>query len=394
MNLLFIQGGSRWKFDNEGNVYTDSNFNEHVWDRYRALCDHLTVILRREETIYTVDEARKRFNPYDFSKSSYIALPDIYRPIKNVISYSKRRVVEKTISEEIKKADRIIVRSLGNIYTNTAVKYAEEYNKPFLVEVTGFAFESMWYHSFHGKLVAIPKEIQYKHLMKGVDYALYVTNKALQKRYPARGKMIGCSDVELPEIDESLLENRLEKVRSHSGRYVLGTAAFLDVGWKGQKYVIKALRYLRDLGIDKFEYEMAGAGTGKELSELIKKMNMEDRVRIIGALPHEHIFSWLEHIDIYIQSSFMEGLCRSIVEAMSTACPVICSDVGGNNELVDRNCLFKKGNYMDLAKKLEEVDDDWAEKQSITNFEKVHEYSKEILEKKRYDFYQQFMKLE
>ena len=51
MKILFVQGGSRWKYDAEGALYTDSNFSEAVWERYRALGE-LTVLLRREYRIY------------------------------------------------------------------------------------------------------------------------------------------------------------------------------------------------------------------------------------------------------------------------------------------------------------------------------------------------------
>lgn len=139
----------------------------------------------------------------------------------------------------------MIIRSLGNIYTNTALKYAQKYHKPYLVEVTGFAWESLWYHSLHGKFVAGFKENQYKRLMKNVKYGVYVTNEALQKRYPCKGEMLGCSDVELMPSDDKLLENRILKIQKNTGRIVLGTAAFLDVGWKGQEYVIRAMGELK-----------------------------------------------------------------------------------------------------------------------------------------------------
>lgn len=391
MKLLFVQGGSRWKLDTDGNVYTDSNFNEHIWNRYRQFCDHLTVILRGESKIYSVEEAQKNFNFYNIRKSSFVVLPDIYRPLKNIASFSKRKEIKEKIENEVKNSDKLVIRSLGNIYTNTALKFARKYNKTYLVEVTGFAWESLWYHSFHGKLVAWFKEQQYKHLMRDVDYAVYVTNEALQKRYPARGIMLGCSDVELPELKEVILENRLKKIKSHCGRYIIGTAAFLDVGWKGQRYVIEAIKQLKDAGIDNYEYELIGAGSGNGLRKMIKELGMEDRIRILGALPHDKVFEWMDNIDIYIQSSFMEGLCRSIVEAMSRACPVICSDVGGNYELASKKCLFKKGNSDALAKILRMIDAEWMVNEAGRSFEKAYEYQSEILEKRRNAFYSEFV---
>lgn len=301
-------------------------------------------------------------------------------------------LVKRTIESEVKKADKVIIRSLGNIYTNTALKYAQKYHKPYLVEVTGFAWESLWYHSLHGKFVAGFKEKQYKRLMKNVKYGVYVTNEALQKRYPCKGEMLGCSDVELMPSDDKLLENRILKIQKHTGRIVLGTAAFLDVGWKGQEYVIRAMGELKNRGLNNFKYEMIGNGSGDKLKKLIAELHLEDCVSILGAKPHSEVFSWLDSIDIYVQPSFMEGLCRSIVEAMSRACPVICTNVGGNYELVSSDCLFEKADYVRLADILEKMMKPKMQiEEAKRNFEKSKEYNKEDLNKKRDAFYRRFI---
>jgi len=277
-------------------------------------------------------------------------------------------LVKRTIESEVKKADKVIIRSLGNIYTNTALKYAQKYHKPYLVEVTGFAWESLWYHSLHGKFVA------------GL------------KRYPCKGEMLGCSDVELMPSDDKLLENRILKIQKNTGRIVLGTAAFLDVGWKGQEYVIRAMGELKNRGLNNFKYEMIGNGSGDKLRKLIAELHLEDCVSILGAKPHSEVFSWLDSIDIYVQPSFMEGLCRSIVEAMSRACPVICTNVGGNYELVSSDCLFEKADYVRLADILEKMMKPKMQiEEAKRNFEKSKEYNKEDLNKKRDAFYRRFI---
>ena len=74
---------------------------------------------------------------------------------------------------------------------------------------------------------------------------------------------------------------------------------------------------------------------------LAKKYRVENRVKFLGQVPHKEVLKWLDNIDIYIHPSYTEGLCRSIIEAMSRACPIICSDVGGNYELVDKDHAFE-----------------------------------------------------
>ena len=392
MNLLFIQGGSRWKLDELGNVYTDSNFNEFIWERYRYYCDKLTVILRREEKIYSSDEAKRRFNVFDVNKSNYVALPDLYQPVTNVLSFNIRKKIKSVIEEEVKKADKIIIRSLGNIYTNTALKCARKYHKSYMVEVTGFAWESMWYHSLRGKIVALPKELQYRALMKDVPYAVYVTEEALQKRYPCTGKSLGCSDVELPTLDENILKSRLKKINEEKSKIVIGTAAFLDVGWKGQEYVIRALAELKKYGNDQFEYQLIGGGTGRHLMDVAKNLGVENQIIIIGLLPHDKVFEWLDSIDVYVQPSFMEGLCRSLVEAMSRACPIVCTDVGGNYELASQDNLFKKADYRHLADILKTfTNKEKMEKEAKRCFEKAKEYDKKVLDERRDVFYKEIM---
>ena len=81
----------------------------------------------------------------------------------------------------------------------------------------------------------------------------------------------------------------------------------------------------------------------------------------------------------------MEGLCRSIVEAMSRACPVICTNVGGNYELVSSDCLFEKADYVKLADILEKM------VKPEMQIEESKEYNKEDLNKKRDAFYRRFI---
>lgn len=93
-----------------------------------------------------------------------------------------------------------------------------------------------------------------------------------------------------------------------------------------------------------------------------------------------------------VKPSFMEGLCRSIVEAMSRACPVICTNVGGNYELVSSDCLFEKADYVKLADILEKmVKPEMQIEEAKRNFEKSKEYNKEDLNKKRDAFYRRFI---
>ncbi len=383
MKLLFIQGGSRVKEDEKGNLYTDANFNDKVWNRYLKLCDSLTVILRKENYIYNEDFAIKKFNIFDISKLNYVPVEDIMRPKKNYFNFIKRKKIKNIIENEVKNCDCAIVRSPGSYYCKTAIKYCKKYDKKYLVEITGFAFEGIWNHSFAGKFVAVQTELVLKKLTKDASCAIYVTNEALQKRYPCKNAMLGCSDVEIYNVvdkhEKSFGPNEIH----------IGTAAFLDVAWKGQKDVIKALHKMKSTNI---YYHLVGAGTGNKLKKLVKKYHLEKYVIFEGTLTHDKIYDWYKKLDCYVQPSYQEGLCRAIVEAMSMGCPVICTNIGGNYELVSKDCLYQKKNINELVSLLSNINKEFLDNNSKLNIETSKKYMYDVLDKKRDEFYKVFIK--
>lgn len=104
MRLLFIQGGTRLKQDTEGNWYTDGNFNDSVWKRYTSVCDQLTVLLRKEDCVYKIEDAKKRFNRFDTQNINLVPLVDIYRPVKRFFNPVLKKQVYEKIKSEISNA--------------------------------------------------------------------------------------------------------------------------------------------------------------------------------------------------------------------------------------------------------------------------------------------------
>lgn len=391
MNLLFIQGGSRLKQSEDGRWWTDPNFTSEIWERYMSICDHLTVVLRREKQLYQLDDALKRFNPVpNVEKLQIVPLEDILFPKYGILNPFKRSSIINKLKQEVLQSDKVIIRSCS-FYTIECAKLCIEYNKPYLFEVTGFALEGLTHHSLLGKLSAGYFEKWTKRLAKHSDAAIYVTEEALQKRYPA-SNMLGCSDVEILSTDEIILSKRMAFIKDRKNRKILriGTAAFLDVKWKGQSIVIEALYELKKRGIDYIHYDLVGMGTGFYIRSLVDKYGLQEQVHFVGAKPHSEIFDWLDTLDIYVQPSYQEGLCRIIAEAISRACPVICSNTGGNYELIDSRYIFPCGDYESLSVLLVDMEKD-LEFQAIKNFNHSKKYDKQLLDKKRIDFLTAFV---
>lgn len=388
MKLLFINVASKVFHGDDGALYLNPHITNNGFRQYLAFCTNLTMLIR--DCGKLKQEELGKYEKFDSSIGQLIPYPNIYS-VKGFLDIRKQIQLRQLIKREVMKADKVICGSQAGGVMEITINYCKKYNKPYMIYCLGMVFEGNWYHSLKGKLVAYPREFSCKRLFKDASYAIYVTKEASQKRYPCFGKTLGCSDVEIPKPNEQILLNRLEKFQNPNRTVVFGTAAYLDVKWKGQHLMLKAIAMLKSKGIN-IQYHMVGLGTGIKIRSLAEKLGISDNIKIIGGKKHAEMFDWYDQIDVYVQPSYQEGLCRSIVEAMSRACPVICSNAGGNYELIDAKYMFPVGDAKALADKIEMVlkEKNFAQ-MAKRNFEKSKEYDSDKLTKERWAFIKQFI---
>jgi len=391
MKLLFVHGAERLKEDRLGNLYTDGSYSKESWERYLSISNNFSTIFRKEEKIYETEYAKQKFQYFDKDRINFIKIPNLTSSISSFLNIKKRKITEKIIKNAVLENDFLIARlpsSAGYI----AIEYAQKYNKSYLIELVGCPWDALWYHSWQGKLVTPFMWYATKKAVKNAPYVLYVTNEFLQRRYPSTGKTIGCSNVELPTIDESVLEVRLHKIKQMTKHkpIVLGTTAAVDVRYKGQEYVIQAIANLNKQGY-KFEYRLVGGGDRARLQSIAEKYGAADQVIFEGSVPHEKVFEYLDNIDIYVQPSKTEGLPRALIEAMSRGCPCIGSNAGGIPELLDNAVIFSRGNVKELATILAGFDTEKMVEQAKRNFEFSKGYAKDVIETRRNKFLQDFV---
>jgi glycosyltransferase, group 1 family protein len=391
MKLLFVQGGSRVKRDNNGNLYVDGNLNDKIFQRYLSYCNELAVFLREESKTYEECIAKQKFNAITKNpKIKILTTPDLVVPKTRILSLKIRNKIKSDLKKAIKDADKIIVRSPGNFYTINAAKIAKKLHKPLLVEVTGYIYDGYRYHGTKlGPIVARYYDEAARKIIRESDYVLYVTENFLQSHYPTKGKQLGCSDVEISQLDPQVLVKRLEKISKNKDALTLGTIGFLHIPLKGQQDVIRAVKILKDRGY-KIRYQLVGIGDSTRLKYLVRELDLEDEVKFVGGLPHDQVLEWLQHIDIYIQPSYVEGVCRSVIEAMAMACPTIVSNGGGNIELCNPEFVFNRGDVNAIVELLLKMNQKARIKYAKINFERASSYVKNSLDQKRDQFYSQF----
>lgn len=382
MHLTFIHLGEKVKRDKDGNLYTDGSYSMRIWERYLQLFDRITLVMREDKELFPVEEATKKFNRISSDRIDFIAVSDINGSFKSYLNLSVRNQRKEIIKSAIDDGDCVIVRLPG---VDWVIDYAKRNNKPCLVEVVGCPFDTLWNHSWKGKFLAIPNCIRLKKAMRKATHAIYVTSSFLQNRYPTRGKQIGCSDV---QISVALKESDVYPAKEHTDDVIyLGTAAAVNIKYKGQQYVINALKYLKEHSSQKFVYQIAGNGDASFLKSLVNKYGLQDTVEFMGSIPHDKMSDWYRSLDIYIQPSKQEGLPRALVEAMSNGLPCIGSNAGGIPELLDEVSIFPKGDAKRLAMILVKfADSEYRKKKALLCYEKSKEFDESKLEKKRIAF--------
>ena len=299
-----------------------------------------------------------------------------------------RRENKKIISEEVQNAD-IVVGFVPSSVCQLAKKYSAKYKKPFISVVISSAWDILWNHSNKGKLMAIFSHIGTQRVIRNSDYAIYVTEKYLQQKYPTNGIGVAVSDAVIESHDVEVLQKRIVSIKDKqdSKKLNLLSIGAVDIRYKGHEEVIEALPKLVEDGYD-VHYYLIGDGSDRYLKEKADKYGVSARVHFTGGLPHEQVFSMFENTDIYIQPSRTEGLPRAVVEAMSCAVPVICSRIGGMPELVSEECLYTSRNIDELVVCIKKLasDPDNLIKHAEINFRRSSDFTKENLTSKREDF--------
>lgn len=385
MRVLFCHDGPL-REDEEGNFYGIAHNNE-MFERYRIISDEIAVVIRTKDI--AKEEADNRLSEITIPNFEVISCPN-FSTVKG--QFHNKFLAKKIISQEVLKSDYVIAR-LPSFIGNIAIDMAKKYHKPYLIESVACPWDAFWNYSKLGKVIAPYMFIATRRRIKHAGYVIYVTTRFLQNRYPTKGINISCSNVSLPVFDKAILTKRLDNIDKPKKKIVLGTTAAVDVKFKGQRIIIEALSKLKDLGYNNFEYQLIGGGNQNYLSNIADKYNVTDSVKFLGAVPKEKVFEWLDKVDIYCQPSKQEGLPRALIEAMSRATPCFGASVAGIPELIEEDFLFKhnKEAIEKICSILIKLTDKKIQKeQAILNFNQSINFEKNLLDKKRNEFYLKF----
>lgn len=338
-----------------------------------------------------LDEKTNASNMYDLRLDDIIKKENVVVIKRNLVRTDAKTklILERAVS----KAD-LVVGYLPSANASAACYLAKKHNKKYLSYVVGCPWNSLWNHGVLGKALAPYSFFRLRKTLKKSDYALYVTEHYLQKRYPCFGLTCGCSDVKINFLEDSILNRRLQIIKKLTGNEPLkiATIANNSVKYKGQHYVIKALARLKKLGIERFHYHLIGGGDKSYLEKLSQKLGVAELVHFEGIVPHSKIFEKMDEMHIYAQPSLTEGLPRSVVEAMSRGLLCVCADAGAMPEMVEPKYVVKRKSVDDIVNILANISINQLIEQAQRNFREAKKYQECVLEAKRNMFFEKIKK--
>lgn len=130
---------------------------------------------------------------------------------------------------------------------------------------------------------------------------------------------------------------------------------------KGYPLLIEAVQLLRTGG-KSVVLTLIGEGVARvEIETLVRKLDLQEYVHLVGACNHDRVRDYLGQGDVFVVSSFLEGVPVVLMEAMAMEIPCVATRITGIPELIESEIdglLVSPGSAECLAEAIGRLVDD------------------------------------
>lgn len=204
---------------------------------------------------------------------------------------------------------------------------------------------------------------------------------------------------ELFKLDAQLIPNGINPVnldtlpKLNLPPYIFFAAGRI-IRSKGLHDLIQALLKI------KFKGKLLVAGDMEQIhsySEELKNMKGDLDIEFLGLIKEKStLLSYLHHSSFFVYPSYVEAMSMMLMEAVTVSCPVVCSDIIGNKDILndDEVLYFKVKDSDDLAQKIEWAISNPEAMQSMANKAKerfLKEYSWDTISTEYKNLYYQLI---
>lgn len=260
------------------------------------------------------------------------------------------------------------------------IKIIRELQKVFVMEKPFIVHGSSYYPSVYSRVAAkfagVPILISHEHLLfktkrpkrqiishfvsRFTDLHIAVSKSVKEQvvqwyKIPESKVVVVFNGVDTGIFNRRLpIEQAKAKLNIPPDTFVVGYVGRLDPE-KGHLHLFKALKKIK--GKCKMRCIIVGTGRHENnIKQLAKKCGIYDITDFLGL--KRNIPELLSAMDTFVLPSFQEGFSNALIEAMAVGCPVIASDIPGNNEAVndrENGLLVPSGNSVAIASAIERL---------------------------------------
>jgi L-malate glycosyltransferase len=371
----------------DGAVWTDGGHAYPFWNRYLSVFDGVKVVAR----VRDVPRPESDWCVASGVGVRFLAVPDYLGPRQFLVrSASVRRAIHAAVDP----SDAVIMRVSSQIAACLEPILVRR-NQPYGLQVVNDPFDVFGPGAVDYLFSPVFRWHFTRQLRRQCACAgavAYVTDKALQSRYPCAGFAAAFSDVEIPA--EAIRDRpKLFSCRADPRReFRLITVASLAQMYKAPDVLIRAVGEGVQTGLN-LKLRIAGDGKHRpSMERLAAAQGLADRVRFLGQLPAGvRVREELDGSDLFLLPSRCEGLPRAIIEAMARSLPSLASNVGGIPELLAPEDLVPVGDVASLARKVIEVlrDPNRMEAMAARNLRRARDFREDLLACRRNAFFRE-----
>jgi len=149
-------------------------------------------------------------------------------------------------------------------------------------------------------------------------------------------------------IKESTGDTSLSQFGIESGKYIVSISRLIRL--KGIQYLIEAFKELKKTNSIDSSMKLVIVGDGEYEEELRKIADSNKDIVFTGNQSGDTLAELYANAALFVQSSEMEGLSISLLEAMAYGLPILASDISANREAAADTAFYFEAKDKDSLK--------------------------------------------
>ncbi|MFK7059232.1 glycosyltransferase [Flavobacterium oreochromis] len=282
---------------------------------------------------------------YSIEYNNFLFLPNFFNSflLKRSIKKFKRK-----LKNEAKHIDLIHAQSLFNAGIN-AYHYQQKTNIPYII-------------TEHDQITLLNKtKLDLKYGIKAFENSkeILVVSSDKIRQFATNNFFRDTFLIVGNSIDSKIFFQK--EIKTNDKNFVITTVGAYSLQ-KDHKTLFNALKIL-----DKHKYNqkiifkwIGFNGWGVEMNEyvnnLIKEYNLKNiQIELFPLLGRNELANLLQHSDLFVFSSLVEGMPVSVLEALACGIPVVTTQCGGVEEIIndENGILVQVKDYVNLAKSID-----------------------------------------